>query len=337
MKILITGGAGFIGSNFVRLMLNMYDDIEVVNFDALTYAGNLANLKDIEKHPRYSFVKGDISCKDDVDAVFDKHSFDGVINFAAESHVDRSLHVGASAFIQTNLLGTQNLLDASRAHSIGRFLQISTDEVYGSLGAKGAFTEQTPLAPNNPYSATKAGSDFLVRAAGHSHGLNTVITRCSNNFGPYQFPEKMIPLMIANALEDKPLPVYGDGLHVRDWIFVSDHCEAVDLVFRHGKQGEVYNIGGMHDVPNLRVVESILKHLDKPESLITFVKDRPGHDRRYAIDSTKTMTELNWKPRRTFDEALQSTINWYLSNGAWLESVRSGAYLAYYDKMYSAR
>ncbi len=337
MKILVTGCAGFIGSNFVRYMLGKYDDVEIVNIDVLTYAGNLENLADLEGDKRHAFVKGDISKVDDVNAVFEAHKFDAVINFAAESHVDRSLHVGADAFILTNILGTQQLLDASRAHGVERYLQVSTDEVYGSLGPDGSFSEATPVTPNNPYSATKAGADFLVRAACHSHGLDAVITRCSNNFGPYQFPEKLIPLMIANALEDKVLPVYGDGMHVRDWIYVLDHCSALDLVLRKGKTGEVYNIGSMHDIPNLELVKLLLKNLNKPESLITFVKDRPGHDRRYAMDATKIRDELGWEPGHSFDDAIQLTIDWYLSHREWLDHVRSGQYMAYYDKLYSGR
>ena len=265
MKLFVTGGAGFIGSNFVRHMLAAYPDVHIVNFDALTYAGNLENLSDIEKDARYTFVRGDISRVDDVRAVFSSNKFDAIVNFAAESHVDRSLHLGAEQFIHTNVLGTQILLDASREYGVKRYVQISTDEVYGSLGAEGRFSETTPVAPNNPYSATKASADFLVRAAQHSHGVDAVITRCSNNFGPYQFPEKLIPLMIANALEDKPLPVYGDGMHVRDWIYVLDHCSAIDAVLQKGRAGEVYNIGSMSDVPNLHVVKQILAILNKPE------------------------------------------------------------------------
>lgn len=337
MKWLVTGGAGFIGSNFIRYVLEHSGDVEIVNFDCLTYAGNLENLADLERDPRYTFVRGDISRIEDVRAVFEQNRFDAVLNFAAESHVDRSLHLGAERFVLTNVLGTQILLDAAREYGVRRYLQVSTDEVYGSLGATGRFTEETPLAPNNPYSATKAGADFLVRAAHHSHGMDTVITRCSNNFGPYQFPEKLIPLMIANALEDKPLPVYGDGLHVRDWIYVLDHCAAIDLVLRKGKSGEVYNIGGMYDVPNIEVVRRILKILSKPESLITFVKDRPGHDRRYAMDASKIQRELGWSPSHTFDAALCETIEWYRRHQRWLERVRSGEYVRYYERMYGNR
>jgi dTDP-glucose 4,6-dehydratase len=337
MKILITGGAGFIGSNYVRLVLAEHPDDEVVNLDALTYAGNLENLADHEDNPRYTFVKADIADSDAVKGVFEAHTFDAVINFAAESHVDRSLHVGADRFIETNILGTQHLLDAARVQGVDRFLQVSTDEVYGSLGPEGRFSEETPIAPNNPYSATKAGADFLVRAACRSHGLDAVITRCSNNYGPYQFPEKLIPLMIANAMEDKELPVYGDGMHVRDWIYVEDHCRALDLVLRKGETGRVYNIGSMQDMPNLELVKLLLKHLEKPESLIKFVKDRPGHDRRYAMDATRIRDELGWEPRYSFEDGLKTTIDWYRDNLDWLARVRSGAYREYYEKLYGDR
>ncbi len=337
MKLLVTGGAGFIGSNFVRDVLSRHPDDQIVNFDALTYAGNLENLTDIEKDPRYTFVKGDISRAAEVRAVFEKHRIDAIVNFAAESHVDRSLHLGAEQFIHTNVLGTQVLLDAAREYGVKRYVQVSTDEVYGSLGSEGQFHETTPVAPNNPYSATKAGADFLVRAANHSHGIDAVITRCSNNFGPFQFPEKLIPLMIANALENKPLPVYGDGLHVRDWIYVLDHCSAIDAVLRKGKAGEVYNIGSMNDVPNLHVVKQILRVLGKPESLIKFVKDRPGHDRRYAMSAVKIQSELGWKPSHPFDDALQLTIDWYLGHKSWLDRVRSGEYVKYYEHLYAGR
>ena len=337
MKLFVTGGAGFIGSNFVRYMLNTYSDVTIVNFDALTYAGNLENLADFVNNPRHIFFKGDITQEEQLAAAFNAHKFDAVINFAAESHVDRSLHFGANAFIKTNILGTQNLLDATRSHKIARYLQVSTDEVYGSLGPQGAFTENTPLAPNNPYAATKASADLMVRAAQHSHGIDAVITRCSNNFGPYQFPEKLIPLMIANALADKPLPVYGDGLHVRDWIYVEDHCRAIDLVLRKGQAGEIYNVGSMHDVPNIEIVRQLLRHLGKPESLIQYVKDRPGHDRRYAIDATKIRQKLGWQPRYSFDEAIKLTIDWYLGHHDWMEHLRSGQYQGYYEKLYGKR
>ena len=337
MKLLVTGGAGFIGSNFVRHVVSTGPDVEVVNLDKLTYAGNLENLADIDNVGRYTFVKGDISSVEDVEDVFGKHRFDAVVNFAAESHVDRSLHLGATGFITTNVLGTQILLDASRAHGVSRFVQVSTDEVYGSLGEGGRFCESSPIQPNNPYAATKAGADFLVRAAHKSHGTDAVITRCSNNFGPYQFPEKLIPLMIANALEDKPLPVYGDGKHVRDWIYVRDHCEAIALVLHEAKPGSIYNIGGDHDVPNIDIVRLILQILGKPESLITYVKDRPGHDRRYAMDSSLIRKDLGWTPNHSFEDALHETVEWYLSNRTWWERIRSGEYRQYYERIYGKR
>jgi dTDP-glucose 4,6-dehydratase len=337
MRILVTGGAGFIGSNFVRYMLTEHDDVEIVNMDALTYAGNLENLSDLEADRPYVFRKADIAVRNEVEAVFSDQSLDAVVNFAAESHVDRSLHLGVEAFIRTNILGTQNLLDAAREHGVPRFLQVSTDEVYGSLGAEGQFTEDTPIQPNNPYAASKAAADFLVRAAHKSHGLDVVTTRCSNNFGPYQFPEKLIPLMIANASEDKELPVYGDGLHVRDWIYVVDHCAAIDVVLRKAAPGSIYNIGGNHDVPNIEIVKTILRVLGKPESLITFVKDRPGHDRRYAMDSTRIREELGWEAAHTFDQAMRETVAWYQAHGEWLARVRSGDYRTYYNKMYANR
>ncbi len=337
MKVLITGGAGFIGSNYVHYLLEHDPEVEIVNFDALTYAGNLENLRDVEADPRYTFARGDIGNAADVDQVFADHNFDAVLNFAAESHVDRSLHHGVGEFIRTNVLGTQHLLDAARAQGVGRFVHISTDEVYGSLGAQGEFSEASPIQPNNPYAATKASSDFLVRAAQRSYGLDAVITRCSNNYGPFQFPEKLIPLMIGNALEDKPLPVYGDGLHVRDWIYVEDHCSAIDRVLRDGRTGEAYNIGSMNDVPNIHVVKELLKHLGKPESLITYVKDRPGHDRRYAMDATRMRDELGWEPAYTFEVGLAKTIDWYLAHRDWLDNIRSGAYSTYYETMYAGR
>jgi len=337
VKILVTGGAGFIGSNFIRYVLREHDDIEVVNFDALTYAGNLENLAGLEDDPRYRFVRGDLALESDLERGFGEGPFDAVVNFAAESHVDRSLHMGADRFILTNILGTQLLLDAARRSGVGRYVQVSTDEVYGDLGSEGVFTEETPLAPNNPYAATKAAADLLVHAAWHSHGIAAVITRCSNNFGPYQFPEKLIPLMIANALEERPLPVYGDGRNVRDWIYVEDHCAAVDLVMRRGRPGEVYNIGAMNEMPNIEVVQRILKYLGKPESLITFVKDRPGHDRRYAMDASKIRRELGWRPRFSFEDALAATVEWYRTHDDWLRHVRSGEYRTYYEEMYGGR
>lgn len=337
MKILVTGGAGFIGSNFVRYMLEEHDDIEIVNLDALTYAGNLESLAGLEDNARFAFVRGDIASTEDVAGVFEKHEFNAVVNFAAESHVDRSLHVGVAEFIRTNILGVQNLLEHSMTNRVARFLQVSTDEVYGSLGRSGKFTETSPIEPNNPYAASKAAADFFVRAAHKSHGLDAVITRCSNNFGPYQFPEKLIPLVVANALEDKDLPVYGDGMQVRDWIYVIDHCSAIDTVLRKAKPGSIYNIGGDQEVPNMETVKAILKILDKPESLIRHVDDRPGHDRRYAMDAGKLRSDLGWEPKHTFADALKETVDWYLANGEWLAHVRSGQYQDYYEKMYGSR
>jgi dTDP-glucose 4,6-dehydratase len=337
MKLLVTGGAGFIGGNFVHYVLGKYPDVEIVNLDLLTYAGNLENLTSLEHDSRHTFIRGDVASQSDVKSVFDAHSVDAIVNFAAESHVDRSLHIGVSEFIGTNIAGVQVLIDAAREHGVGRFLQVSTDEVYGSLGATGMFTETTPISPNNPYAATKAGADCLVRAAHKSHGLDAVITRCSNNFGPYQFPEKLIPLIIANALEDKDLPVYGDGMHVRDWIYVLDHCSAIDVVLRNAESGSTYNIGGGHDVPNIEIVKQILQIVDKPESLIKYVEDRPGHDRRYAMDSSKIRDDLGWEPARTFESGMQETVDWYLGNDQWLQDVRSGAYMKYYDKIYENR
>ena len=333
-KIMVTGGAGFIGSNFVRYMLDKYPDYEIVNLDSLTYCGNLENLQGIENNPNYKFIKGDIT---DKSLVFDIVSkMDYVINFAAESHVDRSIE-DPEIFIKSNILGTQVLLDAAKKYNIKKYLQVSTDEVYGSLGETGYFREDTPLSANSPYSASKAGADLMVRAYNKTFGLPVNITRCSNNYGPYQFPEKLIPLMISNALENEPLPVYGDGLNVRDWLHVYDHCTAIDLVLHQGKNGEVYNIGGNNEKKNIEIIKLILENLDKPESLIKYVTDRPGHDRRYAIDSGKIQSELGWKPKYTFETGIAETIQWYLDNREWWEKVKSGEYLDYYQKMYSDR
>lgn len=335
-RILVTGGAGFIGSNFVRMVLGEHADCLVVNLDKLTYAGNLENLAGFMDNPGHKFVKGDICDAALVDKLIDDYKIEAIINFAAESHVDRSI-VEPGIFVKTNVTGTLTLLKAALNKNLGRFVQISTDEVYGSLGPEGKFTEQTPLSPNSPYSASKAAADHLVKAFGHTWGLKYNITRCSNNYGRYQFPEKMIPLMINNALSNKELPVYGDGLHVRDWLYVYDHCRAVWQVLTEGRPGETYNIGGNNEKTNLEVVHLILERLGKPESLIKHVTDRPGHDRRYAIDSGKIMNQLNWKPSVTFGEGINKTIDWYLENKKWLENVVSGQYQKYYDAMYSNR
>ncbi|MCQ2970877.1 MAG: dTDP-glucose 4,6-dehydratase [archaeon] len=333
-KILVTGGAGFIGSNFVRYMVNKYSEYEIVNLDALTYCGNLENLKDIEKNDNYSFVKGDIRDKNIVDDLVQQCDY--VINFAAESHVDRSI-TDPEIFIKSNVLGTQVLLNAAKKYGVDKYIQISTDEVYGTLGKTGYFKENTPLQPNSPYSASKAGGDLITRAYSETFDLPINITRCSNNYGPYQFPEKLIPLMISNALEDKKLPVYGDGKNIRDWLHVYDHCRAIDLVLHEGKLGEVYNIGGNNEKQNLEIVKLILNQLNKDESLIKFVKDRLGHDRRYAIDSNKIQEELGWSPKYTFEIGIKETIQWYLDNQEWTSKVKSGQYKDYYNKMYSGR
>jgi dTDP-glucose 4,6-dehydratase len=337
--VLVTGGAGFIGSNFVLMLAEQRPDWDVVNLDALTYAGNLENLKSIEGNKSHSFVHGDITSPEDVAKAFEATKrYPGkvaVVHFAAESHVDRSIQSGLP-FVQTNVVGTQILLDASRAFGVERFVHVSTDEVYGSLGATGFFTEDTPIQPNSPYSSSKAGSDLLVRAAIHTHHFPACITRCSNNYGPFQFPEKLIPLMIANANENKSLPVYGDGMNVRDWLYVVDHCEAILAVLEKGRLGEVYNIGGHNEHPNLFIVKRILAELGKPESLIHYVKDRPGHDRRYAIDAGKIERELGWRPRYSFEQALPLTIRWYRENDGWLSRVRNGAYREYYARQYQA-
>jgi dTDP-glucose 4,6-dehydratase len=335
-RILVTGGAGFIGSNFVRWILTEQPDCFIVNLDKLTYAGNLENLEGFLEHPNHIFVKADICDGKIVEEIIDKHKIQTIINFAAESHVDRSI-IAPKVFIETNVTGTLTLLQAVCDKKTERFIQISTDEVYGQLGPTGKFTEETPLSPNSPYSASKAAADLLVKAFGHTWGLNYNITRCSNNYGPYQFPEKMIPLMINNALNDKPLPVYGDGLHVRDWIHVEDHCRAIWKVLTEGKNGETYNTGSSCEKKNIDVVKTILKLLKKPESLITFVKDRPGHDRRYAMDASKITSQLDWKPQIPFEEGLKKTIDWYLQNKKWLADVTSGHYQQYYQQMYANR
>ena len=312
-KILVTGGAGFIGSNFIRLLLNSGEGHTVTNLDALTYAGNLESLSDVETDANYSFVRADIADRPAIEEVFAVQKPEVVVHFAAESHVDRSV-LDAGEFVRTNVMGTQVLLDVSRQHGVDRFVHVSTDEVYGSLGPTGLFTEESPLQPNSPYSASKTGSDLLVRAAFHTHGFPTLITRCSNNYGPYQFPEKLVPLIILNALEDQQLPVYGDGKNVRDWIYVTDHCEAIKLVMERGTDGDVYNIGGDSERENITVVKRILELVSKGEELIQYVTDRPGHDRRYAIDNTKVRRELGWEPARTFEAALAETVDWYVAN-----------------------
>jgi len=335
-RLLMTGGAGFIGSNFVRMVLAEHPDYLVVNLDKLTYAGNLENLEGFLDHPRHVFVKGDIGDGPRVAGLIEQYDIDTIVNFAAESHVDRSI-TGPKVFIETNVSGTLTLLTAARDKGIRRFVQVSTDEVYGSLGAEGAFTEHTPLSPNSPYSASKASADLLVAAFGHTFGLPYNITRCSNNYGPYQFPEKLIPLMINNALTDRPLPVYGDGLNVRDWIYVYDHCTAIWKVLTEAPADEVYNVGGCSEKTNIDVVRFILKHVGKPETLIKFVADRPGHDRRYAIDAAKIMASLGWCPSVSFEQGLAKTIDWYLDHRAWLEHVVSGDYQGYYESMYGNR
>ena len=332
-SIFVTGGAGFIGSAFVRLILKETSDIRIVNFDALTYAGNLENLKGIDE-ARHTFIKGDICDRETVlNSVPD--GCDAVFNFAAESHVDRSIH-SPDEFLRTNIIGTQVLLDAARAKNVRRFVQVSTDEVMGSLPDESEefFTEESPLQPNSPYAASKAAAEFVVRAARETFGIDAVITRCGNNYGPRQFPEKLIPLMIANAMNDDPLPVYGDGKNVRDWIFVDDHCRAIWKAYESGRSGEAYNIGSRNEKQNIDVVRSLLDALGKPHSLITYVTDRLGHDRRYAIDPSLIESELGWRPRETWEGGLRKTIEWYQNNGEWLERVRSGAYREYYARQY---
>ncbi len=334
--LLVTGGAGFIGANFVRMVLDEHSDVKVVNLDALTYAGNLENLDGYVEREGHVFVKGDI-CDDALVArLLKDHDVDWIVNFAAESHVDRSI-TGPKIFIDTNVTGTLSLLQAARDKQVSKFLQVSTDEVYGSLGDEGMFTETTPLSPNSPYSASKASADHLVAAFGHTFGVPYNITRCSNNYGPYQFPEKLIPLMINNALHDKALPIYGDGMNVRDWLFVYDHCTAIWRVLTEARTGEVYNVGGCNEKPNLDVVKLILAHVNKPESLIQYVKDRPGHDQRYAIDATKMMTEFEWAPSVTFEQGIARTIDWYLAQTDWMNHIVSGDYQGYYESMYQDR
>ena len=339
MKVLVTGGAGFIGGNFVHHMVNKYPDYQIVNLDLLTYAGNLETLKPVEDKPNYKFVKGDIADEAFIMDLFEKEKFDVVVNFAAESHVDRSIE-DPGIFVQTNVMGTRVLLDASRKFGVKRYHQVSTDEVYGDLPLDRPdlfFTENTPIHTSSPYSASKASADLFVLAYHRTFGTPVTVSRCSNNYGPYQFPEKLITLMISRALADEELPVYGNGENVRDWLHVSDHCEAIDLIIHKGKVGEVYNIGGHNERTNLQVVQTILKALDKPESLIKYVKDRPGHDRRYAIAPTKIETELGWKPKYNFDTGIAQTIQWYLDNEDWWKHIISGEYQNYFAEMYKDR
>ena len=334
MKLLVTGGVGFIGSNFIRHIRQEHPDWEITNLDKITYAGNLENLKDIQDQPGYHFVKGDIADRKSIDKLLGQ-GFDVIVNFAAESHVDRSI-LDASPFIETNVKGTQVLLEGAKKHGIQRFIQVSTDEVYGSIDS-GRVTEESLLSPNSPYSASKTAADLLCRAYFKTHHLPAIVTRCTNNFGPYQFPEKLIPLAVTNALEDKPVPVYGDGRNIRDWIFVHDHCRALDVVIQKGKPGEIYNIGSGNEKTNLELIRKLLELLDKPLSLIQFVSDRPAHDRRYALDCTRIATELGWKPAYSFEKALSATVDWYLKNESWWRSIKSGEYSRYYEKMYLKR
>jgi len=331
-KILVTGGAGFIGSNFVLHMLRSRTEIAVLNLDKLTYAGNLANLAEVEGDARHVFVRGDICDGALVDRLM-AEGVDAVVNFAAETHVDRSIK-DAAPFIRNNVAGVEVLLSSARRRGVRRFVQIGTDEVYGTLGPTGRFTESSPLRPNNPYAASKAAADLLVRSFHRTHGLEAVVTRCTNNYGPFQFPEKAIPVFVGNALEDRPLPVYGDGLHVRDWLYVEDHCRALALVVERGEPGAIYNIGGDNELPNIEMARLILKELKKPEALIQFVKDRPGHDRRYAMDSSRLQRELGWRPLVPLREGIGRTVRWYLEHRDWLRAVKSGEYQEYYRKHY---
>lgn len=346
--ILVTGGAGFIGSNFIKFMISKHPEYKIINVDILTYAGNLENLRDVENNKNYTFIRADIRDRESIDSIFTINNIDYVVNFAAESHVDRSI-VEPEIFLTSNIIGTQVMLDVAKKHwkldpedkyskeyrAGVKFLQVSTDEVYGALGATGMFVETMPLMPNSPYSASKASADMVVRAYHETFGMPVNITRCSNNYGPYQFPEKLIPLMINNCLKDKDLPVYGDGMQIRDWLHVSDHCSAIDTVLHKGVVGEVYNIGGNNEKANIEIVKLIIKTMGKSETLIKHVKDRPGHDRRYAIDNTKITTELAWKPAYTFEQGIKETIEWYLDNRKWIENIVSGSYTKYYENMYS--
>lgn len=347
-NILVTGGAGFIGSNFVKNMLVKHSDYHIINVDILTYAGNLENLKDIANNPNYTFIRADIRDRVKIDEVFSQYSVDAVVNFAAESHVDRSI-IEPEVFLTTNIIGTQVLLDTAKKYwkvnpcdkycmrfkPDVKFLQVSTDEVYGALSAIGMFVENMPLLPNSPYSASKASADLIVRAYHETFGIPVNITRCSNNYGPYQFPEKLIPLMIYNCLNDRDMPVYGDGMQVRDWLHVFDHCSAIDAVLHKGVDGEIYNIGSNNEKANIEIVKFIIKILSKTNVLIKYIQDRPGHDRRYAIDNTKITTQLGWKPAYSFEKGMKETIEWYLSNTNWIENIVTGDYANYYENMYS--
>jgi dTDP-glucose 4,6-dehydratase len=336
MNILVTGGAGFIGSNFILYMAERYPGYRIVNIDALTYAGNLENLDAVKDASNYKFVLGSVTDAALIERLLEEESIEVVVHFAAESHVDRSI-ADPGVFVKTNVSGTQVLLDAARKRNVKKFVQISTDEVYGSLGESGLFTETTPLSPRSPYSASKAGADLLVLAYHETYGMNVNITRCSNNYGPFHFPEKLIPLIITNALHDLPLPVYGDGLHIRDWLYVEDHCRAIDLVVHHGVSGEVYNIGGNNELTNIEIVKTVLKELGKLETLIRYVPDRPGHDRRYGIDASKIRRELHWKPEYDLETGLRKTIQWYIDNEAWWQQIKNGTYKEYYEKQYGSK
>jgi dTDP-glucose 4,6-dehydratase len=335
VKILITGGAGFIGSNFVRYVLSEHPSYRIVNLDKLTYAGNLDNLSDLEDHPHYEFVKGDVCDPGVVNRIIGE-GVDAIVHFAAESHVDRSIDDPA-IFVKTNILGTQLLLESALRFDTTRFIHISSDEVYGSLGKEGKFREDSPLLPNSPYSASKASADLLARSYSETFGLPVIISRSTNNYGPYQFPEKLVPLFVTNALSDQELPVYGDGLYVRDWIFVQDHCKALDLLLHKGRPGEVYNIAGENERTNLEITRMILGKLNKPETLLKHVKDRPAHDRRYALDCSKIKSELGWKPETSLEEGISGTVEWYLANQAWWQKIKSGEYTEYYEKHYLRR
>ena len=332
MKVLVTGGAGFIGCNFIYHIMKVHPEWDVTNLDKLTYAGNLNNLKDIEGDRRYHFIRGDIVDTILLEKILSS-GFDAVVNFAAESHVDRSI-LDASAFIETNIRGTQVLLENIGKFNVKKFIQISTDEVYGSIDA-GSFDEQSSLSPNSPYSASKAAADLLCHAYWKTYGIPVVITRCTNNFGYYQFPEKLLPLVITNAIENKTVPVYGDGLNVRDWIFVEDHCRAIDAVLQYGKPGQIYNVAGSNEKTNIEIIKSVIKLLGKSENIIEYVSDRPGHDRRYSLDDRKIVKELEWQPAYAFDEALKSTVDWYIRNEKWWRDVKKGDYLKYYERVYS--